>query len=94
MLDRRRFVAGAAALVGASPAFAQDSRAIRIVVGFGPGSVADIAARVIGIRMSQTLGQQIVVENRVGAGSNLGAEYVTRAPKDGTVLFMATLPRT
>jgi tripartite-type tricarboxylate transporter receptor subunit TctC len=93
-LDRRLFVAGAAALVGASPALAQDSRPIRIIIGFGPGSVADIAARVIGVRMSQTLGQQIVVENRAGAGSNLGAEYVTRAPKDGTVLFMATIANT
>jgi tripartite-type tricarboxylate transporter receptor subunit TctC len=94
MLDRRRFVAGAAALIGAPSAYAQDNRAIRIIVGFGPGSVADIAARVIGVRMSQTLARQIVVENRAGAGSNLAAEYVTRAPKDGTVLFMATIANT
>ena len=81
-------------LLDASPAAAQDTRPIRIVIGFGPGSVADIAARVIGARMSQTLGQQIVVENRAGAGSNLGAEYVTRAAKDGTTLFMATIANT
>ncbi len=78
----------------ASHALAQDNRPIRIVIGFGPGSVADIAARVVGARMSQTLGQQIVVENRAGAGSNLGAEYVTRAPKDGATLFMATIANT
>ena len=78
----------------ASHALAQDHRPIRIVIGFGPGSVADIAARVVGARMSQTLGQQIVVENRAGAGSNLGAEYVTRAPKDGATLFMATIANT
>ena len=79
-----------------SPAAAQDypNRPIRIVIGFGPGSVADIAARVAGARMSQTLGQQIVVENRAGAGSNLGAEYVTRAPKDGYTLLMATIANT
>ena len=81
-------------LLAASHALAQDNRPIRIVIGFGPGSVADIAARVVGARMSQTLGQQIVVENRAGAGSNLGAEYVTRAPKDGATLFMATIANT
>ena len=63
------------------------------MIGFGAGSVADIAARVVGARMSQTLGQQIVVENRTGAGSNLGAEYVTRAPKDGYTLLMATIAK-
>ena len=94
--DRRTFFVAAlvAALLVASPAIAQDTRPIRIVIGFGPGSVADIAARVIGTRMSQTLGQQIVVENRAGAGSNLGAEHVTRAAKDGTTLFMATIANT
>ena len=70
------------------------SRPVRIIVGFGPGSVADIAARVVGNRMSQTLGQQVVVENRVGAGSSLGAEFVARAPKDGYTLFMATVANT
>jgi tripartite-type tricarboxylate transporter receptor subunit TctC len=90
------FGAALAALLLALPAAAQDfpNRPIRIVIGFGPGSVADIAARVIGARMSQTLGQQIVVENRAGAGSNLGAEFVTRAPKDGYTLFMATIANT
>ena len=92
-MNRRRLiiVATLGALLGASGAAAQDNRPIRIVIGFGPGSVADIAARVLGARIGQTLGQQIVVENRAGAGSNLGAEYVTRAAKDGTVLFMATI---
>jgi tripartite-type tricarboxylate transporter receptor subunit TctC len=91
----QKFAAAALCLAFiASSALAQDNRPIRIVIGFGPGSVADIAARVIGARMSQTLGQQIVVENRAGAGSNLGAEYVTRAAKDGTTLFMATIANT
>ena len=95
-MNRRRLIIAAAAvgLLVASPATAQDTRPIRIVIGFGPGSVADIAARVIGARMNQTLGQQIVVENRAGAGSNLAAEYVTRAAKDGTTLFMATIANT
>ena len=94
-MNRRRFaIAAAFGALLTTTAAAQDTRPIRIVIGFGPGSVADIAARVIGARMSQTLGQQIVVENRAGAGSNLGAEYVTRAAKDGTTLFMATIANT
>ena len=77
-------------------ASAQDypSHHVRIVIGFGPGSVADVAARVVGTRMGETLGQQFVVENRVGAGSNIGAEFVARAPKDGYTLFMATIANT
>src|SRR5262245_3005091 len=92
-VTRRFIIAAFGALLAPTPALAQafPNRPIRIVIGFGPGSVADIAARVIGSRMSQTLGQQIVVENRAGAGSNLGAEYVTRAAKDGHTLFMATI---
>ena len=55
---------------------------------FTPGSVADITARVLGNRMGQILGQQVVVENKPGAGSNLAAEFVARAPKDGYTLFL------
>jgi tripartite-type tricarboxylate transporter receptor subunit TctC len=80
-----------------APAHAQGdypNRPVRIVIGFGPGSAADIAARVLGIRMGQALGQQIVVENRVGAGSSLGAEFVARSPKDGYTLFMSTVANT
>ena len=96
MIRRRALLTAALGLSLSCPAAAQDypNRPIRIVIGFGPGSVADIAARVAGARMSQTLGQQIVVENRAGAGSNLGAEYVTRAPKDGYTLLMATIANT
>src|SRR3954454_9654809 len=64
------------------------NKPIRLVVGFTPGSVADITARVLGNRMGQILGQQIVVENRPGAASNLAAEFVVRAPKDGYTLFL------
>ena len=64
------------------------NKPIHIIVGFTPGSVADITARVLGNRMGQLLGQQVVVENKVGAGSNIAAEYVARAPKDGYTLFL------
>jgi tripartite-type tricarboxylate transporter receptor subunit TctC len=77
----------------ASACFANDypARPIRVVVGFSAGSGADISARVVGQRMGQILGQQIVVENKTGAGSSLAAEQVARAPKDGYTLLMATI---
>ena len=80
----------------ANTARAEDypSRPIRVVVGFGPGAVADVILRVMTVRMSQVLGQQVVVENRPGAGSSLGAEYVSRAPKDGYTLLMCTVAQT
>jgi tripartite-type tricarboxylate transporter receptor subunit TctC len=64
------------------------SKPIRLVIGFTPGSVADITARVLGNRMGQILGQSVVVENRPGAGSNLAAEFVARSAKDGYTLFL------
>src|SRR6478735_3389133 len=79
---------------GASRAEDYPSRPIRVVVGFGPGAVADVILRVMAARMSQTFGQQLVVENRPGAGSSLGAEYVSRAPKDGYTLLMCTVAQT
>jgi tripartite-type tricarboxylate transporter receptor subunit TctC len=82
-----------AAGLTASACFADDypARPIRVVVGFSAGSGADISARVVGQRMGQILGQQIVVENKTGAGSSLAAEQVARAPKDGYTLLMATI---
>ena len=65
------------------------NKPIHLVVGFTPGSVADITGRVLGNRMGQILGQSIVVENRTGAGSNLAAEFVARSPKDGYTLFLS-----
>jgi tripartite-type tricarboxylate transporter receptor subunit TctC len=63
---------------------------VRIVVGFGAGTAADIVARLIGQWLSERLGQQFVVENRPGAGSNIGAQAVVRAPADGYTLLLAT----
>jgi tripartite-type tricarboxylate transporter receptor subunit TctC len=74
-----------------NPARAQSdypNKPIRLVVGFTPGSVADITARVLGNRMGQILGQSVVVENRPGAASNLAAEFVARSAKDGYTLFL------
>jgi tripartite-type tricarboxylate transporter receptor subunit TctC len=64
---------------------------VRVIVGFSAGSGADITARVVGQRMGQILGQQIVVEDKTGAGSSLAAEFVARAPKDGYTLLLTTI---
>lgn len=70
------------------------SQPIKIVVGFGPGSGADVLARLIGKQMAATLGQPVVVENRPGDSSMTAAEYVARAPADGYTLFMASVANT
>ena len=84
-LPRRKFLhlaAGAAALPAVSRiavAQAYPSRPVRMIVPFGPGGGTDIVARLIGQWLSERLGQQFVIENRPGAGGNLGTEAVVRA---------------
>lgn len=97
-LPRRKFLhltAGAAALPSLTRrAAAQDaypSRPIHVVIGFTPGSAADVVARVLSQATGPILGQQLVVENKPGAGSSIAAEYVAHAPKDGYTVFLATL---
>jgi tripartite-type tricarboxylate transporter receptor subunit TctC len=67
------------------------SRPVRIVVGFGPASAADLTARVLAQRLSKTMGQQFFVENKPGGGSTVAAEQVVRGPKDGYTLFIGTV---
>jgi tripartite-type tricarboxylate transporter receptor subunit TctC len=84
-------VAVGAALVTASVAKAQGdfpNRPIRIILGFPPGSSADIAARVIGAHMTKTLGQQVIVESKPGAASSIAAAEVARTAPDGYTLFL------
>ncbi len=93
--DFLRFAAGAAALPALSRlAFAQayPSRPVRIVAGFPPGGAVDFHARLIGQLLSERLGQQFVVENRPGAGGNLGTEMVVRAAPDGYTLLLTAIP--
>jgi tripartite-type tricarboxylate transporter receptor subunit TctC len=79
------------ALPAAAPAQTDyPSRPVRIVVGFGPGSAADLTARVLAQRLSRTMGQQFFVENKPGGGSTVAAEQVVRGPKDGSTLFVGT----
>ena len=93
-LPRRRFLrlaAGAAALPAVSGvAWAQTypTRPVRLIVGFAPGGAADISARLTGQWLSDHLGQQFVIENRPGAGSNIATEAVVRSPPDGYTLLV------
>ena len=95
-LPRRKFLhlaAGAAALPVMSRiarAQAYPSRPVRIVVGFPPGGSVDITARLIGQWLSERLGQPFVIENRPGAGTNVGTEAVVRASGDGYTLLLAS----
>jgi len=91
---RRSLLAAAAATPLARPALAQEgfpNRPVRLVVGFTPGGATDISARAMMGKMSEVLGQPVVVENRPGAGSNLASEIVARSPADGHTILLATL---
>jgi tripartite-type tricarboxylate transporter receptor subunit TctC len=93
-LPRRNFLhlaAGAAALPAVSRiagAQAYPSRPVRIIVPFAPGGTFDIMARLIGQWLTEKLGQPFVIENRPGAGGNVGTESVVRAPADGYALLL------
>ena len=89
-------LAAVAALAAApfSTAFAQDAwptRAITIIVPFSAGGTTDIVARFAGQALSQELGQPVIIDNRPGAGGNIGAQAVARAPADGYSLVMGTV---
>ena len=93
-ISRRKFLlASALSLPVARPraarAAAWPSRPIRLVVTFPPGGASDIAARIIAPVLAQRLGQPVVIENRPGAGSTIGASLVAQAPADGYTLLMS-----
>lgn len=73
-----------------APAQTYPARPIRLITPSSPGSGVDIVARIYAQKMSEPLGQQVIVENRAGAGANLGAEIAAKAPPDGYTLFVAT----
>ena len=84
----------AAFVLGSAGVKAEDkypSKPVRIVVSFSAGGPTDTVARVMGAKMADLLGQQFVVENKVGAGGNIGADLVAKAQPDGYTLLMATV---
>src|SRR5262245_25406513 len=80
--------AGLAAVDAAAQAY--PARPVRLIVPFSPGGAADVPARILTQRMSEVLGQQIVIENRPGAGSTIGADLAAKAPPDGYTLFLVS----
>src|SRR5215472_1634170 len=97
-LPRRNFL-HLAASAGALPAVsrfawaqAYPTRPVHIIVGFPGGSASDTTARLIGQWLSERLGQPFVIENRPGAGTNIGTETVVKAPPDGYTLLLVGTP--
>jgi tripartite-type tricarboxylate transporter receptor subunit TctC len=97
-LPRRQFLhLGCAAALpavlsfGITKAWAQNypSRPVRLIVPFAPGGIGDIVARIVGQRLTDRLGQPFVIENRPGAGGNVGAEAVAKAAPDGYTLLLS-----
>jgi tripartite-type tricarboxylate transporter receptor subunit TctC len=93
---RRQFLhlAAGAAVLSTAPWIARaqtwPARPVRLLVGFAPGGVTDIVARIVGRWLSERLGQQVIVENRTGAGGNIAAQAAINSPADGYTLFVAT----
>ena len=101
MIDRRRLIGLAAAsalspVAVARPAFAQASawprRVVRLVAPFPPGGGTDAVARILANRLSEVWGQQMVIENKGGAGSNIGTDMVARSEPDGYTVLIGSLP--
>ncbi|KWR79479.1 Bug family tripartite tricarboxylate transporter substrate binding protein [Cupriavidus sp. IDO] len=86
-----RFLACLAAVAGAwaMPASAQSERPLRILVGYPAGGTADLAARLVGDKLRETLRQTVVIENKPGAGGRLVMDYARSQPADGTTLVVA-----
>src|SRR5690242_15579910 len=83
-----------AAFASAAVVHAQVSyptKPIRWIVGYTPGGTADMLARAVGQKLAESWGQQVIVENRPGAGTNIGTEVAAKSPPDGYTLFMPTV---
>src|SRR5262245_20387218 len=102
MTTRRRFITSSAAATLFAPTIVNaqavaawpSAKPIRMVVPFGTGGGTDITMRLLGPKLSQILGQAVVIENRPGAGSTTGTDYVAKSPPDGYLFVLATLSST
>src|SRR5689334_6840189 len=94
-LDRPlQLLLSALAALGTPPALAQTSyptKPVRLVVPYPPGGGNDTLARIFGQKLTETLGQQIVVENRPGAGTTIGTTFAARAAPDGYTLLLSSI---
>src|SRR5688572_23653444 len=83
---------GLALTLASAPATAQGypSRPVKLVVPFAPGGFTDVVARILGQKLSQSMGQQFIVENKAGAGSTIGSDFVAKSPPDGYTLLMVS----
>ena len=83
-----------ALICAAAPALAQTfpSKPVRFVVPFAPGGQSDVVARTVGQKLSERWGQPVVVENKAGAATTIGADYVAKAPADGYTILLAPAP--
>lgn len=91
----RRFLTGAFALTcacaaGGASAQTFPAKPLRVLVGFAAGGAIDVTARVVGVKLAESLGQPVIVDNRVGAASNLAGELAAKAPPDGYTLYMGS----
>jgi tripartite-type tricarboxylate transporter receptor subunit TctC len=87
-------LAWSGAVLAQAPAAPYPVKPVRVIVGFPPGSGADITARVIGQKLGEAYGQQFVVDNRPGAGSNIAADLAAKAAPDGYTVFIGTVANT
>jgi tripartite-type tricarboxylate transporter receptor subunit TctC len=100
MITRRRLIAVSAATALTPGLFKRDgwaqegwpSRPVRLIIPFPPGGGNDVVGRILTPRLTEMWGQQVIIENRGGAGSNIGAELAAKAPADGYTIFFGSFP--
>lgn len=95
-LARRALLAAAATACAALPARAQGypDKPIKLVVGYAAGGATDVIARLVGPKLGDAMGQAVLIDNRAGANSNVGAEAVARSPADGYTVYAFTIANT